>query len=289
MKVKRYSSAGNKLGEIEIDAEPFGGKVFYRTLKDAVVMYQANLRQGTAKVKGRSEVHGSGKKPWKQKHTGRARAGDKKSPLWRGGGTIFGPHIRDFSYHMPAQARRVALRSAIAGKIKDSELCVAALPKLDAPSSKAARRLLQDLGTPRRALVVLDQANPTVWKSFRNFPGVGVKTAAELNALDVIGGGLIVIEDAALDALSQRVGIKAKVDKSHAGSSVEVETAPKKSRAAKASVKKTAPKQAPEKPSAPKKLAAPKSAESKSPESKSAAPKSAAPKSKPRKSPEGDA
>jgi large subunit ribosomal protein L4 len=133
-------------------------------------MYHANKRQGTAKTKMRSEVHGSGKKPWKQKHTGRARAGDKKSPLWRKGGTIFGPHPRDFSYHMPAQARRVALRSAIAGKIRDEEITVASMPKLDAPSSKAARKMLSDLGTPRRTLVVLEQADANVWKSFRNFP-----------------------------------------------------------------------------------------------------------------------
>src|SRR5262245_8236071 len=110
MKVQSYQDG--RVGQVEFDEAPFGGKVLYRTLKDAAVMYQANARLGTAKTKERSEVHGSGKKPWKQKHTGRARAGDKKSPLWRKGGTIFGPRPRDYSYHPPAQQRRVALRSA---------------------------------------------------------------------------------------------------------------------------------------------------------------------------------
>lgn len=204
MKVQSYS--GGKLGNAEIDATPFGEKVLHRTLKDAVVMYHANLRQGTAKVKTRSEVHGSGKKPWKQKHTGRARAGDKKSPLWRKGGTIFGPHPRDFSYHMPVKARRVALRTALCGKIKDSEVVLAELPKLDKPSAKTARGVLELLGSPRRATVVLAAHNLNVWKSFRNFPGVKVCIAADLNARDVVNGGLIVAERAALDALAQRVG-----------------------------------------------------------------------------------
>ncbi len=204
MKIQSYT--GGKLGTAEFDAAPFGEKVLFRTLKDAVVMYHANSRQGTAKVKGRSEVHGSGKKPWKQKHTGRARAGDKKSPLWRGGGTVFGPHPRDFSYHMPRTARRVALRTAMLGKLRDSEVVVATLPKLDKPSSKAVRQLLADLGTPRHALVVLSEPNPNVWKSFRNFPGVTVRTAAELNARDVVTGGTVIAEKAALEALAQRVG-----------------------------------------------------------------------------------
>jgi large subunit ribosomal protein L4 len=204
MKVQSYKAG--KSGHVEFDAQPFGEKIFFRTLKDAVVMYQANKRQGTAKVKTRSEVHGSGKKPWKQKHTGRARAGDKKSPLWRKGGTIFGPHPRDFSYHPPAQQRRVALRTAIAAKLKDDEVVIAELPTFSVPSAKSARGMLKDLGTPRRTLFVIHERNENLWKSLRNFPGVKVRTAAELNALDVVNGGLVVAERAAMDALVQRVG-----------------------------------------------------------------------------------
>ena len=122
MQVKSYKSGS--VGEMELDEAPFGKKILYRTLKDAVVMYQANLRQGNASTKGRSEIKGSQKKPYRQKHTGRARAGSVKSPIWRGGGTVFGPLPRDYSYHMPQKARRVALRTAIAGKLADNEVVV---------------------------------------------------------------------------------------------------------------------------------------------------------------------
>lgn len=207
MKVQSYKAG--KMGEVEFDSAPFGDKVLYRTLKDAVVMFEANQRQGTLNTKGRAEVAGSHKKPWKQKHTGRARAGDRKSPIWRGGGTVFGPKARDFSYYMPAKARRVALRTAIAGKIADKELVVADLPKFDGPSAKIARKWFADLGSPRRVLIVLSQRNPMLWKSCRNFPGIQVKIADELCAHDVVVGGLIVAEKSAMDALVTRVGVKA--------------------------------------------------------------------------------
>lgn len=211
MKVQSYK--GGKVGHTEIDAAPFGDKVMHRLLKEAVIMYQANKRLGTAKTKTRAEVHGSHAKPWKQKHTGRARAGDKKSPIWRGGGTIFGPVPHSFSFYMPAQARRVALRSALAGKMKENEFVVADMPKFDKPSAKSARKMLTDLGRlpewkNRRTLIVLSKADANVWKSFRNFPGVDVITADDLNALHVLNGGLIVTDKVALDALSTRVGKK---------------------------------------------------------------------------------
>jgi large subunit ribosomal protein L4 len=207
MQVKSYKAGS--IGQVQVDEAPFGGKVLYRTLKDAVVNYQANQRQGTVKTKGRSEVAGSHKKPWKQKHTGRARAGDRKSPIWRGGGTVFGPRPKDWSYKMPAKARRVALRSALAGKLKDDEVIVAELGTFPAPSAKAARKILADVGSPSRALIVLSAPNENVWKSFRNFPGVRVRTALELCAFDVVSGGLVITEKPALDALAQRVGVQA--------------------------------------------------------------------------------
>ncbi len=109
MKIQSYKAG--KLGQSEFDAAPFGGRVLHRTLKEAVIMHERNQRQGTVYTRGREEVAGSHKKPWKQKHTGRARAGDRKSPIWRGGGTVFGPKPRDWSFHMPAKARRVARSS----------------------------------------------------------------------------------------------------------------------------------------------------------------------------------
>lgn len=204
MQVKSYKAGS--VGEVEVEAAPFGDKVLYRTLKDAVVMFQANQRQGTAKVKGRSEVKGTNKKPYRQKHTGRARAGDVKSPIWRGGGTVHGPQPRDYSYHMPAKARRVATRTAIAGKLKDGEVVVAELGGFSAPSAKSARKVLADLGSPRRALLVLSERSEAVYKSFRNFPGVTVRTADELCAFDVVAGGLMIAEAGVLEKLAARVG-----------------------------------------------------------------------------------
>lgn len=204
MKVKSYKAGS--VGEVELDVAPFGEKVLYRTLKDAVVMHMANQRQGTASTKGRSEVKGTNKKPYKQKHTGRARAGDVKSPIWRGGGTVFGPKPRDYSYHMPTKARRVALRSALAGKIADGELVIADLGDWAEPSSRSARKVLGDLDATHRACVVITDRNENLYKSFRNFPRVEVRTAAELCAYDVVNGGTIIAEQGALDHLSARVG-----------------------------------------------------------------------------------
>lgn len=211
MEVKTYK-AGNA-GTAQFDDAPFhakGGKsqVLYRTLKDAIVMHLANQRQGNASTKGRSQVRGTNAKPYKQKHTGRARAGDRKSPIWRGGGTVFGPKPRDFSYHMPIKARRVALRTALFGKLADQEVVLCDLGDFAAPSSSSARKILADLGSPRRALVVLEEAKTNVYKSFRNFPGVNVRTAIDLCAHDVVAGGVILCERGAMDALAKRVGLK---------------------------------------------------------------------------------
>jgi large subunit ribosomal protein L4 len=210
MQVKSYKAGS--VGEVELDESPFHDKtrkarVLYRTLKDAVVMYQANQRQGTVNTRGRSEIRGTNAKPYRQKHTGRARAGTKKSPIWRGGGTVFGPKPRDYSYHMPAKARRVSTRSALLGKFLDGEVVIADLGDFPSPSSKAARKVLADLGSPRRALVVLAEADVNVWKSFRNFPGVEVREARNVCAFDVLNGGLIIAEGSAIDALAKRIGV----------------------------------------------------------------------------------
>ncbi len=204
MQVKSYKAGS--VGEVEVEEKPFGEKILYRTLKDAVVMHQANQRQGNASTKGRSEIRRSRAKPYRQKHTGRARAGDVASPIWRGGGTVHGPKPRDFSYHMPVKARRVATRSAIAGKLQDGEVVVVELGTFPAPSAKSARKVLADLGSPRRALLVLGERNENVYKSFRNFPGVQVRTADELCAFDVVAGGLLIAETGVFEKLAARVG-----------------------------------------------------------------------------------
>jgi large subunit ribosomal protein L4 len=209
MQVKSYKAGS--VGQVEIDESNLFDKagkarVLYRTLKDALVMHQANQRQGNAYTRGREEVVGSNKKPWKQKHTGRARAGDRKSPIWRGGGTLFGPKTRDWSYHMPAKARRVATRTALLGKLQDGEVVIADLGAFAGPSAKSARKILADLGRPRRALVVIEKYDEMLWKSFRNFPGVSVRTADEICAHDLVSGGLVIAQSGAMEKLTRRVG-----------------------------------------------------------------------------------
>jgi large subunit ribosomal protein L4 len=203
MKVKSYKDGS--IGQVEVDESPFGDKILYRTLKDVVVNYQANQRQGSASTKGRSEVRGTNKKPYRQKGTGRARAGDVKSPIWRGGGTVFGPKPKDYSYQMPSKVRRTALRSAIAGKLRDEEVVVTEFGAFSVPSAKAARKVLGDLGSPKRAVIVLKEANENIHKSFRNFPKVEVRTAADVCAFDLINGGLVITESGVLEQVASRL------------------------------------------------------------------------------------
>jgi len=209
MQVKSYQAGS--VGQTEFDERALHDKsgkprVLFRTLKDAVVMYAANQRQGNAHTRGRDDIAGSHKKPWKQKHTGRARAGDRKSPIWRGGGTVFGPKPRDWSYHMPTKARRVATRTALLGKLQDGEVVIADLGPFQSPSAKLARKILADLGQPRRALVVIEAYDEALWKSFRNFPGVKVSVADEVCAHDLVAGGLVIAQSAAMERLARRVG-----------------------------------------------------------------------------------
>jgi large subunit ribosomal protein L4 len=205
--VKVYS--GGKVSAQEVDASLFGDKALVRTMKDAVVMYEANVRQGTAKTKTRAEVAGPNKKLWKQKHTGRARMGSKKVVHWRGGGTAFGPVPRDYSYQMPKKARRVALRNAVYTKFRDGEVCVADGWPTDAPSTKQAFSILEALGVTRSALVVTAERDTVVYKSLRNVPHVSVCPVGDLNAREVLLRRNMVLTPAAMDQIKERLGVAA--------------------------------------------------------------------------------
>lgn len=202
--VKVKSFAAGAVAERELDSSVFGDRVLGRTLKEALVMYEANRRQGTHKAKTRSEVRGGNKKLWKQKHTGRARMGTTKSPLWTGGGIAFPPVPRDYSYHMPKKARRAALYTAIFGKLRDGEVAVAdGFPK-DKPSTKAALKVLQALDMTRSVTVVTDGVDRNLWLSLRNVPGIEVTPVVDLNAHDVLVRRYVVCTPSALDTLTAR-------------------------------------------------------------------------------------
>ncbi|MEY2980102.1 MAG: 50S ribosomal protein L4 [Planctomycetota bacterium] len=205
--VKVYS--GGKVSAQEVDASLFGDKALVRTMKDAVVMYEANVRQGTAKTKTRAEVAGPNKKLWKQKHTGRARMGSKKVVHWRGGGTAFGPVPRDYSYQMPKKARRVALRNAVFTKFRDGEVCVADGWPTEAPSTKQAYAILEALGVSRSALVVTAEQDTVLYKSLRNVPHVSVRPLCDLNAREVLVRRNMVLTPAAMEQIKERLGVAA--------------------------------------------------------------------------------
>ena len=197
--VKTYG--GGKVGTREVDETVLAAKVLGRTLKEVLVMYEANARQGTAKTKERGEISGSNKKPWKQKHTGRARAGSRKSPIWRGGGTVFGPRPRSFYCRVPTKQRRVALASALYAKLRDGEvLVVDGLPS-QSPSTKEAYSLLCAVGAQRSALIVTHEHDAIAYRSVRNIKNVDIMPLSDLNARAVLLRQNLVFTPLAFDQL----------------------------------------------------------------------------------------
>jgi len=195
--------AGNEVGTFEVDESVLGGKVRRRLMHDAIVMYEANQRQGTAKTKERNEVNGSTKKPYRQKGTGNARAGSRKSPIWRGGGIVFGPRPRDYHYQMPHKAKRAAFKSALLSKIIDKQAILLDQLKLDKPKTKQVAQLLRNLKIEQSCLLAIDQHDENIWKSARNIAHVVTKPAAEVNAYDLLRLRRLVMTRTAMEAIIQ--------------------------------------------------------------------------------------
>ena len=174
------------VGKMQIPDEVFKVETKTGTVHNAVVNYLANQRQGTHATKTKGLVRGGGKKPWKQKHTGRARSGSSRSPLWRGGGIIFGPQPRDYSYALPKQARRLALRSVLSSKFSDGEVVVVDELSFDKPKTSAMAGILKNLGLEGiSTLIVVPGETNGVYLSARNIPGVKVRRVADLNSYDI--------------------------------------------------------------------------------------------------------
>ncbi len=186
-KVALYNMSGKQTGEIDLNDWVFGCEVNAAVLHQAVVMQLANQRQGNAQTKTRANVRGGGRKPWKQKGTGRARAGTIRSPLWVGGGVVFGPHPRKYTIAMPRKVRRLALRSALSAKVNAGELVV--LEDLNFAEIKT-KNMVQFLegfqAADAKALVVMAEANETVTKSAGNIPGVTTITSLGINVHDIL-------------------------------------------------------------------------------------------------------
>ncbi|MEW6459448.1 MAG: 50S ribosomal protein L4 [Bacillota bacterium] len=181
-----FNIEGQQVGEIELSEAVFGQPVNDAVLHEVVVMQLANRRQGTHDTKTRSEVRGGGKKPWRQKGTGRARHGTIRSPIWRGGGIVFGPHPRDYSYRVPKKVKRLALKSALATKVGAGRILVLDALELPGPKTKEMARILANLKAGEGALVVTAERNVNVEKSARNLPGVKSLEARQLNVYDLL-------------------------------------------------------------------------------------------------------
>lgn len=174
------------IGKINLPEEVFGIKAKTGVVHNAVVNFLANQRQGTHATKTKGLVRGGGKKPWKQKSTGRARAGSNRSPLWRGGGVIFGPQPRDYSYELPKKAKKLALNAVLSGKLSDGEITVIDELIIEKPRTKDMISILKNLGLEgEKTLIVLPEKNENVMLSARNIPGITVKRASDLNPYEV--------------------------------------------------------------------------------------------------------
>ena len=199
------SQRNEPVGELTLPADLFSGPVRRHLLYETVRMQQANRRSGTHATKTRAFVRGGGKKPWRQKGTGRARSGSSRSPIWVGGATIFGPQPRDYSYRLPASARKAALRSALAAKAREGKLLVLDKIVLDAPKTKLLVQLAAQLGV-QSAVIVTPGRDETLERAARNLPLIKVLRAEGVNVYDLLRYDRLVLTQEAVQALVGRLG-----------------------------------------------------------------------------------
>ena len=183
-----YSLSGEKVDSFKLNSEIFNAKVNKVLLHQVLVMYMANQRQGNASTKTRGEVRGGGKKPWRQKGTGRARAGSIRSPLWRGGGIIFGPRVRDFRFTMPKKMVRQAIISGLSAKTRDKEIIVLEKdPEFGQPKTKEMAKILKALKTYRKKVLFLcSDRNENLIKSSRNIENLTMRSCSDFSVYDVL-------------------------------------------------------------------------------------------------------
>ena len=202
-KVSLFKQDGSQIGEIELNAAVFGVEPNEDVIFDAVIMQRASLRQATHAVKNRSAVRGGGRKPWRQKGTGRARQGSIRSPQWVGGGTVFGPTPRSYSYKLPKKVRRLALQSVLSQKVLEGKLVVVDELSFAAPSTKEFKSVLNNLKVDAKTLLVLEGTNANAYFSARNLANVKVIDEGNVNVLDVVNYDTLVITKAALSTVEE--------------------------------------------------------------------------------------
>jgi len=201
--VALYKQDGSQNGNVELNADIFGVEPNENVVFDTILMQRASLRQGTHAVKNRSAVRGGGKKPWRQKGTGRARQGASRSPQWVGGGVVFGPTPRSYSYRLPKKVSRLALKSVLSQKVLDESFVVVDGLAFDAPKTKEFAAVLAGLNVTTKTLVVLEDDNVTAALAARNLTNVKVIPAKGLNVLDIADADKLVITQPALSQVEE--------------------------------------------------------------------------------------
>ncbi len=180
-----YDIEKNKVSEIELSEAVFGAEVNEAVIHEVVKMQMASRRQGTSSTKRRHDVSGGGKKPWRQKGTGRARSGSSRSPVWRGGGIVFGPHPRDYAYRIPKKVKRLGIVSALSMKLKEERLLILRDFPMEEIKTKRFKEVVDRFGL-KKALFVLDKSYPNLEKSSRNFQGMKVIRSEGINVYDLV-------------------------------------------------------------------------------------------------------
>ena len=203
MQLDIVNSQNEKVGAVEVRDEVFGGRVNTDLMWESVVRANAAERRGTHATKNRALVSGSGKKPWRQKGTGRARVGSSRTPLWRHGGTVFGPQPRGYGFKLSKKVERGALRAALAQKVKDGALVVVDALAASEIKTKAAAELLKRLGCDGKAVLVDVAVDEKLSRSVRNIPGVSLVPSARLTAREVIDAARVVTTQSALEKLQE--------------------------------------------------------------------------------------
>lgn len=200
-----HDISGKEIDRLKLPKVLSDTRVNQELLHQAVLMYQNNLKTKLASVKNRAEVSGSGKKPWRQKGTGRARIGSIRSPLWRGGGIVFGPIPRDSHYSLPATMKQVALRHALIDKLNEDQLMVVDELKIEEPKTKLFVALLKKLKIEEKALFLLATLDKNILRASRNMSFVEIKLASDVNAYDLICYKRLIATKAALNCVLERI------------------------------------------------------------------------------------
>ena len=202
-KVALYDIKGSQVGEVELNDSVFGVEVNTHVMYEAVKNYLANQRQGTQSAKTRADVRGGGRKPWRQKGTGRARQGSTRSPQWKGGGVVFAPKPRDYSYSIPKKVKRLALKSALSSKVQDQEIIVVDSLVLEQAKTKEMVKVLQSLKANKKTLIVIPERDEAVVRAAANIPGVKTAYVNTINVYDILNCDSFLITKEAVNKVEE--------------------------------------------------------------------------------------